>query len=155
MPGRSYEEMRGEYRPAQVRLLLIGESAPDPREAQRRFFYAPALAPADNLFRGVVEALYDHRFPRGSAGTSKVPWLERLRRDGVYLIDLVPFPVNGLTRGRRARARRDHLGAAVEEAGSLSPAGVAVCHAPTFRLLATPLRRPGFPCCTTSRFRSR
>jgi len=56
------------------------------------------------LFRGVVEGLYEHRFPRGSAGSSKAPWLDRLRDDGVFLIDLVPFPVNGLPTAERARA---------------------------------------------------
>lgn len=105
---RWYAELRAKYRPPRVRLLLIGESAPDPRDAERRFFYAPTLAAADNLFRGVVEGLYGHRFPRGSAGCSKTAWLDRLREDGVFLIDLVPFPVNGLETRERAHARRDH-----------------------------------------------
>jgi hypothetical protein len=65
-----YAELRERYRPEHVKLLLIGESAPDPGAAERRFFYAPTLTSADNLFRGVVLALYDHRFPPGSAGSS-------------------------------------------------------------------------------------
>jgi hypothetical protein len=140
-----YEQMRDAYRPSRVRLLLIGESAPDPRNAERRFFYAPTLGPADNLFRGVVEALYGHRFPRGSAGTDKSPWLARMRSDGVFLIDLVPFPVNRLSRGARTRARRDHVEAAVDQARRLAPDGIAVCHSPTFALLAGPLRDADLP----------
>lgn len=82
-----YSELREQFRPEHIKLLLIGESASDPRASEPRFFYAPVLTRADNLFRRVVLAQYDHRSPRGSAGTSKVPWLERLKDDGVFLID--------------------------------------------------------------------
>lgn len=86
-----YAELREQYRPQHIQLLLTGESAPDPGAAKPRFFYAPVLTASDNLFRGVVLALYDHCFHRGSAGSSKVPWLDRLKDDGIFLIDLVPF----------------------------------------------------------------
>ena len=138
-----YANLREQYRPKAVRLLLIGESAPDPRADEPRFFYAPTLTGSDNLFRGVVLALYGHSFPRGSAGTSKVPWLERLRSDGGFLIDLVPFPVNGLKRGERAQARRDHVASAVATARELHPEGVIVCHDPSYRVLAKPLSDAG------------
>jgi len=72
-----------------VRLLLIGESAPDPGQAELRFFYAPTLTAHDNLFRGVSLSLYGQS--PGRAGDSKRPWLDALRADGVYLIDLVPL----------------------------------------------------------------
>lgn len=53
-----YADLRRAWRPEAVRLLLVAESAPDPKSATRRFFYAPQLSQHDNLFRGVVEALY-------------------------------------------------------------------------------------------------
>jgi hypothetical protein len=93
----------------------------------------------------VILALYDHQFPPGSAGTSKVPWLERLKGDGVFLIDLVPHPVNSYASGARAHARRTAVPSAVETATNLRPKGVIVCHAPTFRVLAEPLRTAGLP----------
>jgi len=134
-----YAELRERHRPAHIKLLLIGESAPNPGTDEPRFFYAPTLTAADNLFRGVVLALYNHRFPRGSAGSSKTAWLERLKADGVFLIDLVPFPVNGLKSGARARARRE----GVATARNLQPEGVIVCHDPSFRALAESLREDG------------
>jgi len=140
-----YAALRERYRPERVHLLLVGESAPDPRSADRRFFYAPTLTGADNLFRGVLLALYHHRFPPGSAGASKVPWLERLKGDGVFLIDLVPFPVNGLSSGPRARARRDAAADTVAVAVNLRPDGIIVCHAPSFEVLRAPLREAGVP----------
>ena len=126
-----------------MRVLLVGESAPDPDSAERRFFYAPVLHRFDNLFRGVVKALY--RCTPGRAGDSKTPWLRRLRADGVFLIDLVPFPVDKLPPRERARARRDHVAACVQQARGLEPAGVVVCHSPTFRVLDVPMRTVGLP----------
>lgn len=77
MPGPDwYTALREAHRPDAFRLLLIGESAPDPGDSKRRFFYAPTLTPADNLFRGVVLAPFGHQFSRGSAGASKQPWLD-------------------------------------------------------------------------------
>lgn len=140
-----YSKLREQYRPNKIHVLLIGESAPDPRAEQPRFFYAPTLTGADNLFRGVVLALYEHRFPRGSAGASKEPWLERLMSDGIFLIDLVPFPVNGLKAAARARARRNGVEATVTHAKRLGPNGIIVCHDPSHRVLAGPLRDAGLP----------
>ncbi len=137
-----YDDLRKQWEPAAVRLLLVSESAPDPGAAERRFFYAPTLDRRDNLFRGVVEALYEP-IPRGSTGQPKRPWLERLRADGVYLVDLVPFPVDKLGSGDRRRARREHVPALVEQVRALHPAGVIVCHAPTFSDVAPALRVSG------------
>jgi hypothetical protein len=83
--------------------------------------------------------------PRGSTGQPKRPWLERLRADGVYLVDLVPFPVDKLTSGERRRARREHVTALVEQARALDPRGVIVCHAPTFAEAGPALRAAGLP----------
>lgn len=139
-----YDDLRRQWKPGTVRLLLVGESAPDPGAEDRRFFYAPTLDRRDNLFRGVVEALYAP-IPRGSTGQPKRPWLERLRADGVYLVDLVPFPVDKLTSGERRRARREHVAELVEQAQALAPKGVIVCHAPTFAEAAPVLRAAGLP----------
>jgi len=145
MKAAWYESLRRSYRPDEVILLLIAESAPDPAGGDRRFFYAPALAAADNLFRGVILGLYGHRFPVGSSGTSKVDWLERLKSDGVFLIDVVPYPVNKLGQAARRRALRDHALEAVNRAREISPRGIAVCHAPTFRVLEPLLRAADLP----------
>jgi hypothetical protein len=142
--GAWYDELRRQWKPDAVRLLLVGESVPDPGAEERRFFYAPQLDRRDNLFRGVIEAMYEP-IPRGSTGQPKRPWLERLREDGVYLVDLVPFPVDKLTSGERRRARREHVTTLVGEARTLDPRGVIVCHAPTFAEVGPALRAAGLP----------
>ena len=81
----------------------------------------------------------------GRAGDSKAPLLSRLKSDGVFLIDLVPFPVNGLSPRERAKARCDHLEACVRQACELAPSGIVVCHGPSFHVLAAPMRAAGLP----------
>jgi len=76
-----YEQLRQQHRPVTVRVLLIGESAPDPGANEHRFFYAPRLDRRDNLFRGVVAVFYNAK--PGVAGDAKKPWLDKLVADGV------------------------------------------------------------------------
>jgi hypothetical protein len=140
---RSYDDLRARHRPERVRLLLVGESAPDPGAAELRFFYAPVLHKADNLFRGVVQALFDAS--PGRAGDLKAPWHARLTAKGIYLIDLVPFPVNKLSGRERSQARRAHVDDCVAEARAVEPRGIVVCHKPTFKVLSEPMRAAGLP----------
>jgi hypothetical protein len=139
----TYAQLRQRWKPEPIRLLLIGESAPDPGAAELRFFYAPTLTAHDNLFRGVILALYGQS--PGHAGDSKRPWLEALHGDGVYLIDLVPFPVNALSARERKQALRDHAANCVAEAAACEPQAIAVCHGPTFNALRLAMLEAGLP----------
>jgi hypothetical protein len=72
------------------------------------FFYNPALDRRDIQFRRVVQAMFEES--PGHAGDDKAPWLARLKAEGIYLIDLVPYPAmasSGLCR-RPSRTRLDH-----------------------------------------------
>jgi hypothetical protein len=81
-----YEQLRQQYRPARLEVLLIGESPPDPGASERRFFYAPTLR-IDNLYCGVAQGLYgDH--PEVDLA-DKPAVLRRLQADGFWLIDAV------------------------------------------------------------------
>jgi hypothetical protein len=141
-----YSELRERWRPKHVRLLLIAESAPDDRgdPARRRFFYADSLGP-DNLFGGVVAAMYGATRD-DLKRDGKRPWLERLREDGFYLIDLAPFPVNvGLSTGARRQVLRASIPGCVDRARALSPDGIVVVKKNLHRMLAGPLRDAGLP----------
>ncbi|MFV0632732.1 hypothetical protein [Demequina sp.] len=142
-----YASLRMQWKPDHVRLLLIGESAPDDGgdPTNRRFFYADHLTGKDNLFRAVVHALYDEP-SLDSRTTDKRAWLTRLQRDGVFLIDLVPYPINGSDMATsRSRARHDHADECADRAAALSPDGIIVCHGPSFKVLRGPLVERGLP----------
>jgi hypothetical protein len=135
---RWYQELRDRYRPDQLRLLLIGESAPDPRSGDRRFFYAPTLT-HDTLYRGVAAALlgesdaFDIR--------AKTKNLERMKAAGVWLIDAVDAPVNARTTSERRRAIRDNAPVVIERCRQLDPSiGIAICHSVVYDELAPLLR---------------
>jgi hypothetical protein len=123
---------------------MIAESAPaDGGDVScRRFFYAAERLGPDNLFRGVVKAMY---------GTSKVelqrtgkhPWLERLRSDGFILIDLAPYPVNALSPAERRRVLHEAVPGCVARASALDPEGVVVVKADLYGMLARPLSAAG------------
>ncbi|WP_022894559.1 hypothetical protein [Agromyces subbeticus] len=139
-----YQQLRKQWKPNPVRLLLVAESAPAPgaAAADRRFFYAPTVSRHDNLFRAVVIALYGQRV---LTGDDRAELLGRLRSDGVWLIDLSPFPVNHLSPGRRQRTLVEHAPARVRDIESLTPDGVVICHTLTYRALAPGLTAAGAP----------
>lgn len=140
-----YQTLRARWQPRRVHLLLIAESPPDDggEVSDRRFFYSDRVSGSDNLFRGVVDALYASG--KLTKGESKEPWLERLRADGVYLIDLADRPVNALKASARRQVLRENVAGCLEHATRLDPDGVLVCHSPSYSLLDGPLRAAGLP----------
>lgn len=138
-----YAALREQYRPALVRLLLIGESPPDPRDGEKRFFYSPKLTGADDLYRAVAEALYGED-EIAAGGASKERVLRRFKDDGLYLVDAVDEPINARAEPERSSAVRAALPQLVDQCRLLHPAlGVVVCKDAVYRLVADPLRRAG------------
>ena len=138
-----YEKLRTKYRPARLRVLLVGESPPDPGSGIRRFFYAPELS-YDNLYRGVAEAIYGLE-PEFDV-RAKAAVLGRLKADGFWLIDAVECPINKLP----DKARRNAIAAAaprlVERCQELAPErGVIVCHSLVYELVAPQLVAAAVP----------
>lgn len=138
-----YIELREQWRPERVRLLVIAESPPASGDdgGQRRFFYHDYLG-YDNLFRGVVQAMYGVQAPELLA-TGKRPWLQRLKDDGFLLIDLAPHPVNALSNPERRKVLRESVPGCVDRAAALDPEGIVVVKTNLFPLLEGPLRRAG------------
>ena len=141
-----YSERRARWKPEHVRLLLIAESAPDDGGdlANRRFFYDEYLTGKDGLFREVVRSLYDN--PSLQSGPNeKTPWLERLKSDGSYLIDLAAVPVNHHSPVGRETALKQNIDEVVAHARELDPTGIVLVKQNVFDLLEQPLRAAGLP----------
>ncbi|CAE6882519.1 hypothetical protein [Paraburkholderia domus] len=137
-----YEKLRHEYRPERIRLLLVGESAPDSRGGDRRFFYSVTLSQHDNLYRGVSSALYglDVEFDV----SQKKGNLQRIKDDGVWLIDAVETPVNSQTKSARRKVIRAAIPNLIERCRELDPSvGVLICHTVVFEEAARQLREAG------------
>lgn len=134
-----YDELREAHRPHRLRVLLIGESPPDPGPGDRRFFYWPELR-IDNLYRGVAEAVYGQDI----ALQPKARVLKRLQADGFWLIDATDTPVNRMRGRRRAAAIRAAVPGLVTKCRELRPAlGVVICKKSLYELTVGPLRAAG------------
>lgn len=110
-----------------------------------QFFYTGLLSQHDNLFRAVIEALALYNNSHLSKGEPKAPWLERLRTDGIYLVDLATIPINRLAPPVRRQARRASVEGCLRRMGELSRDGIVVCHKRTFELLARPMQAASMP----------
>ncbi len=142
MTASIYDRLREEYRPRQLRVLLIGESPPRPHADPLRFFYAPDLAPADNLYRGVTEALYGRLADFDLSDKRRN--LARLADDGYWLIDAVQHPINHLPRSTRMALIQAEVPRLIERCGALAPTGgVIICHSVVFGAIATRLKDEG------------
>lgn len=90
--------MQRRFRPAQVRLLFIGEAPP----ASGRFFYHGD----SGLYRAFRKA-----FHLLDPAMTDAQFLPAFQAAGCYLIDLCPKPVDQLEpRARRAECRRSEAG---------------------------------------------
>lgn len=133
-----YEELRERYRPDRLRALLVAESPPDPGDGERRFFYSPTLR-ADNLYRGVAQALYGESDEIDVLDKPAV--LDRIRADGFWLIDAVDEPINKLGSAARARAIAAGVPRLAERCVELAPElGVIICHGKVYAAAAQLLR---------------
>ena len=136
-----YEQLRQQYRPDRLEVLLVGESPPDPGTGPRRFFYAPTLS-RDSLYRGVVQGLYGQQ--PGVQLADKQVVLRRLQADGFWLIDASSQPVNHLPRAARRAAIRAAVPQLVERCCDLAPRrGVVICNSVVYELAAPVLRHAG------------
>lgn len=81
---RRREQAAASFRPAQIDTLLVAEGPPS---ALDRYFYFLDVDVQDSLFRHVVEATFGVKPTR-----DKLPWLDALKAEGYFLIDLSPDP---------------------------------------------------------------
>lgn len=141
-----YSERRARWKPHRVRLLLIAESAPDDDGdiANRRFFYDSNLTGKDALFREVVRVLYNDP-PIITGPNAKAAWLEKLKHDGVFLIDLAPVPVNHLSPLERSVALQRNIEGTISRASELNPSGVVLVKQNVFNLLQRATLDAGLP----------
>ena len=128
---RRRHEAAERYRPERIRLLLVAHAPPERLE---RYFYFEKVFAKDDLFRYVIRGLFGP-FPERS---DKPRWLERLRTEGVFLIDLIEHPYDGTDLS-------DHVPGLAERVRRLEPEHVVLIKADVFDAAFTELRRRGAP----------
>src|SRR5687767_9241965 len=89
--SENYEDYREDFKPhGQVKVLFIGESPPDPKGGELRYFYKPELSKHDYFYRAVAKAVYGDDVDV----EDKLSVLRSLQSDGFWIVDAIEFPVN-------------------------------------------------------------
>ena len=57
-----YQIAAKKYRPTKIQILVVAESPPPLRNGQPRYFYFDRLDEPENLYHGVMTALWDSQF---------------------------------------------------------------------------------------------
>lgn len=121
------------YRPAAVKLLLVGEAPPSSLD---RYFYFEDVSIQDSLFRYIARAILKVEPTR----ETKPDLLARLRDRGVFLIDLKRDPVSD---GRSSLV--EEVPGLVRRARRLAPERIIVVKTGVFDLVRGALLEAGLP----------
>src|SRR5437868_6296633 len=91
--GKRRAEAAARYKPKKIRLLIVAESPPKPKPPEpARYVYFEDVRQQDSLFRCVARGLLGQEPTRDN----KAELLAKLRDEGVFLVDLMPDPFDGL-----------------------------------------------------------
>ncbi len=153
----TYRLAAAKYRPKRVRVLFVAESPPARQKNERaRYFYLEDVEKADQLWSGLMQALYADFGSAAGQRDRKAAWLDRFARDGYWLIDAVKAPIVKKTSDGESisrKALRDRLAkrkqALIKEIDTIKPKKVVLISAPVYEALCRPLREAGVPVVNT------
>ena len=147
----SYEEIRQQYKPAHISLLLIAESPPPAAAVQsgRQFYCTDRIRVDDRLFTNTIWALYPETtgMTERQLEEQKESWLRRLQASGVYMIEALEVSqrhrVSKQQRQEKIRAGLPRLITRIRELVSPDTALILI-KSNVFVAAAEPLRQAGF-----------
>lgn len=95
----SWDSLREYYKPDHIKFILVGEAPP---EGGDRYFYYDNVPQYDNLFMGVIQALFPndarvYKYHRDSSHKREL--LQRFKDMGGYLMEVYPMPKKQKARG--------------------------------------------------------
>ncbi|MEM4134696.1 MAG: hypothetical protein QXV73_05810 [Candidatus Micrarchaeia archaeon] len=96
--------MSDKYMPIKIRYLLICESPPLDCS---HYFYCEEDRGNQILFATIIKAFYDYDY-KNSLGNKKA-LLNRLKEDGVFLIDAVDYPINRDVKGGKVNLKNKKM----------------------------------------------
>jgi hypothetical protein len=146
-----YENARKKYKPEHISYLLIAESPPPAPEIQssRQFYYTDRIRKDDRLFINTIKALYPETadMTEPDLETQKESWLDRLKQDGVYMIEaLEASQEHEVTKKQRRERIAKELPRLIERVKKLAAADtkIVLIKSNVFDEAAEPLRAAGF-----------
>lgn len=153
----SYDELRQQYKPKHIKLLLIAESPPPAagKDSSRHFYRTDRERRGDRLFTNTIQALYPNTtdLPEAEIQQAKSSWLERLQADGVYMIEaLTESQVHEVTKKDRQAKIMHALPHLLERVRQLADKDTAIVliKSNVFDVACQPLKAAGFAVLNTA-----
>jgi hypothetical protein len=147
----TYENVRQQYRPSNIRFLLIAESPPPAPEIQssRQFYYTDRIRKDDRLFTNTIRALYPETadLKEEDLEQAKETWLQRFKADGFYMIEALPeSQVHEVTKKQRQDRITKALPWLLEKVKGLAgpTTGIILIKSNVYDKAAAALREAGF-----------
>lgn len=108
------EQLRQSFKPVNIRILLIGESAP---ESGQFFYYRSRMT---KHISKAFEQVFGILFRDGSE------FLKYFQAKGCYLDDLSPIPVNKMSKTERDKTLKDSIGELSKRICSYNPTVIVI-----------------------------
>lgn len=147
----SYDDVRQQYRPEHIKVLLIAESPPPPAHIQssRQFYYTDRIRKDDRLFTNTIWALYPEtaNLTEAELEDKKVEWLRRFQADGWYMIEaLEESQKHEVTKKQRQERIGDSIPRLIERIRELAEPDtkLILIKSNVYDKAAAPLREAGF-----------
>lgn len=146
----SYDEIRQQFRPERIKVLLIAESPPPADQPGSRHFYrTDKMREGDRLFTNTVKALYPETADRAESEiqAKKEGWLRRLQADGMYMIEALEKSVRQVVKKKERQSRiKEALPRLIERVNELADddTKIILIKSNVFDVAAEPLRKAGF-----------
>jgi len=155
--AESYNTIRQNYKPKNIKVLFIAESPPPAPDIQssRQFYYTDRIRKDDRLFTNTIRALYPEAadMTEQSLEETKVEWLRRFQKDGFYMIEaLEDSQEHEVTKKLRQERIRAAVPKLIERVTSLAQADtkLILIKSNVYDVAAEPLKDAGFNVLNTS-----
>lgn len=147
----NYDEIRQQYRPQHIKMLLIAESPPPAADVQssREFYRTDRIRKDDRLFTNTIKALYPEAVNKSEPELEqeKQQWLERFAADGWYMTEALEISQeHEVTKAGRQEKIRVALPRLIERVRELAEPDtkIILIKSNVFEVAAEPLREAGF-----------
>lgn len=147
----TYDEIRQQYRPELIKVLMVAESPPPAANVQssRQFYRSEKVRKDDRLFTNTIRALYPETIdlPESELEAQKEQWLRKFQADGWYMIEALETSLeHGVTKPERQALIKKHLSDLLARVGKLADKNtkLILVKSNVFVVAAEPLRQAGF-----------
>lgn len=146
-----YDKIREQYKPKQIKVLMIAESQPPTASTQssRQFYYTDRIRKDDRLFTNTIKALYPEaaELTEAQIQPNKQEWLHRFQADGWYMIETLETSLeHEVTKQERQELIAAALPRLLERVKKIvdKNAKIILIKSNVFEVAAKPLREAGY-----------